>query len=149
MGSNACNIMINYVYICLYHLWSRIFIGTLSIILYPFEGNPPMTIKCRMKIFILSKTSKAAMLYKGMDNFIPHFMVVMIVIHAWINVYPSKSDANKNKYRSVTKIITHTLQICPWWRQDSTHCGRVTQNGGGSMLCKNPIFFTLKVIPQI
>ena len=25
-----------------------------------------------------------------------------------------------------------------------THCGRVTQYGDGSMLCKNPIFFTMK-----
>ena len=30
-----------------------------------------------------------------------------------------------------------------------THCGRVTQYGDCSMLCKNPIFFTMKEFPQI
>ena len=30
-----------------------------------------------------------------------------------------------------------------------THCGRVTQYGDGSMLCKTPIFFTMKEFPQI
>ena len=30
-----------------------------------------------------------------------------------------------------------------------THCGRVTQYGNGSMLCKNFIFFTMKEFPQI
>ena len=30
-----------------------------------------------------------------------------------------------------------------------THCGRVMQYGDGSMLCKNPIFFTVKEFPQI
>ena len=30
-----------------------------------------------------------------------------------------------------------------------THCGRVTPYGDGSMLCKNPIFFTTKEFPQI
>ena len=30
-----------------------------------------------------------------------------------------------------------------------THCGRVTHYGDGSMLCKNPIFFIMKELPQI
>ena len=30
-----------------------------------------------------------------------------------------------------------------------THCGRVTQYGDGSMLCKSPILFTMKEFPQI
>ena len=30
-----------------------------------------------------------------------------------------------------------------------THWGRVTYYGGGSMLCKNPIFFIMKEFPQI
>ena len=30
-----------------------------------------------------------------------------------------------------------------------THWGRVTHYGDGSMLCKNPIFFTMKEFPQI
>ena len=30
-----------------------------------------------------------------------------------------------------------------------THRGPVTQYGGGSILCKNPIFFTMKEFPQI
>ena len=30
-----------------------------------------------------------------------------------------------------------------------THRGPVTQYCGGSMLCKNPIFFIIKELPQI
>ena len=30
-----------------------------------------------------------------------------------------------------------------------THCGPVTQYGGGSMLCKNPVFFAMKKFTQI
>ena len=30
-----------------------------------------------------------------------------------------------------------------------THRGPVTQYGGGNILCKNPLFFTMKEFPQI
>ena len=40
------------------------------------------------------------------------------------------------KMRRLSVLILH--------RHLFTHCGRVTQYGNGSMLCKNPIFFTMK-----
>ena len=39
--------------------------------------------------------------------------------------------------------------INEYYRPLLTHRGPVTQYGGGSILCKNPIFFTMKEFPQI
>ena len=42
-------------------------------------------------------------------------------------------------------LRTNTLRL----KQLLTHRGPVTQYCGGSILCKNPIFFTMKEFPQI
>ena len=41
------------------------------------------------------------------------------------------------------------VEICIKSMYALIHCGRVTQYGDGSMLCKTPIFFTMKEFPQI
>ena len=61
------------------------------------------------------------------------------------------------------RMARNAENVSIWWRHHVfisiyqllspllalTHWGRVTHYGDGSMLCKNPIFFTMKEFPQI
>ena len=51
---------------------------------------------------------------------------------------------------SKNKMSYIILQLVLLFQASSlTHCGPATQYFGGSMLCKIPIFFTMKELPQI
>ena len=49
----------------------------------------------------------------------------------------------------INGVFDDFLKITHLTMDPLTHCGRVLQYGDGSMLCKNPIFFTMKEFPQI
>ena len=56
---------------------------------------------------------------------------IMVIYRIWKNL-----RMLSNSYQNIGGI-----EVNPLWR--------ATQYGDGSMLCKNPIFFTMKEFPQI
>ena len=79
------------------------------------------------------------------NNYIHHGMKLLI--------HSQTSKVQPLKFGSGWVFSSHTLQgvwlFIHIYHQALTHCGRVTQYDDGSMLCKNPIFFTMKEFPQI
>ena len=56
-----------------------------------------------------------------------------------------KDNKNNNKKQQQKSRWPNNLRCII----ELTHRGPVTQYGGGSILCKTPIFFTMKEFPQI
>ena len=51
---------------------------------------------------------------------------------------------NENAHLVPTATVISQVTRNAWRKCNLTHCGRVTHYGDGCMLCKSPIFFTMK-----
>ena len=58
---------------------------------------------------------------------------------------PSGNEVCHNTFEKILRFDFHKTGFIPIdVKSPLTHCGRVTHNGDGSMLCKSPIFFIMK-----
>ena len=66
----------------------------------------------------------------------------------WYLVMGTDNDETETEFSFIWSYWV-VVSFFPQVLLSLTRCGPVTKYGGGSMLCKNPIFFTMKEFPQI